>query len=1378
MSDLASPIKSIPANLEAERAVLGSLMIDPDAIIKVASFLRPEDFYRERHAWLYEAMLALNERREPLDFVTISDELERREQLEEIGGPAFLTDLISNTPTALFIDHYARIVERTAVLRRLIGAAGKIAELAYDESQDVDDVVDRAEQIILGVSESRIHRDLTPIRAIMNNVVDRIDFLARNQGTLMGVPTGFTMLDRLLGGLQKSDLIILAGRPGMGKCVTGQTRIVDPTTGDLHTIQRLVQQRQAHLLTLNHVYKLEATAASDFFQNGYKPVYRVTTALGREIEVTATHPLLTIEGWRPLSELQVGKHIALPRAIPVFGQDDAPEHFVKVLAYLLADGCMTHVAPQFTNANPRLRDDFIQAALQFPGTKVRIQAHHRSAPTVCVSGDLTFIQAGRTQLGKALGQQVQQSGYSAAFVANSLGVSSSRVYQWVAGKVAPAESAFAKLVPLLKLDASVVVHGGLASISKNRPNRLTQWLQEQGVWGNAAAGKAIPAAVFRYTRPKLALFLNRLFACDGSVYLQNQRQPAISYSTVSKQLAHDVQHLLLRFGILAKLRHRQIKYNGTLRPAYELRITDAASLLCFCREIGAFGKEAAVADVVNLLQKTGVNPNRDTIPLPIWAQIVARKGQRTWRALYDKLGLPAHANIHAGKRAPTRQRLLEIARALESAELSHLAESDLYWDAITKIEFIGEQEVYDLTVPVTHNFIANDIVVHNSSFGLSIAQNAAKRFDARVAVFSLEMSSEQLVQRLLSMETAIDSHRLRLGAVQEEEWPILLEAANMLANTNVFIDDTPAASVTEIRTKARRLYAEHGLDMIIIDYMQLMTGQGGMGRNDNRQQEISYISRSLKGLARELNVPVMALSQLSRAVESRADKRPMLSDLRESGCLTGDTLVYLPESGAYRPIRELVGKTDFCVQSLNPATWKLEVSTVTNTFCTGEKAVFRLTTQLGRTIRATANHQFLTIQGWKRLDQLQPGDHLALPRRLASLSGATMADAELALLGHLIGDGCILPRHAIQYTTRELDLAQTVATLAQQAFQGSVTPKISQEHRWYQVYLAATEHLARGKRNPVAAWAERLGIFGLRSYEKFVPDQVFQQPVESISLFLRHLWATDGCIRMTFGKKPRPAIFYATSSERLAYNVQALLLRLGINARITRIAQGAKGRDQYHVIVSGQSDVEQFSAQVGALGSYKSLSLQEILAWQHGKIANTNRDLLPKDIWRLYAVPAMQVTQMTTRQMQAALGNQYCGTSLYQTGVGRQRAAKLAGVVQSNELALLAQSDVYWDPVVSITPDGVEPVYDLTVPGNHNFVADNIIVHNSIEQDADVVLFIYREDYYIEDTDRQNIADVLVAKHRHGATGTVSLFFRKELTQFRDLEIQRTELEY
>ena len=173
---IEATVKTTPANVEAEQAVLGSLLIDPDAIIKVASTLRDADFYREPHQWIYRALLSLHERREPADFVTLVDELERNEQLEDIGGPAYITQLINSTPTAIYVDHYARIVERTATLRRLIGAANQIAELAYDESHDVDEVVDRAEGIIFGVSESRIHRDLTPVARILTKSLIQMTF--------------------------------------------------------------------------------------------------------------------------------------------------------------------------------------------------------------------------------------------------------------------------------------------------------------------------------------------------------------------------------------------------------------------------------------------------------------------------------------------------------------------------------------------------------------------------------------------------------------------------------------------------------------------------------------------------------------------------------------------------------------------------------------------------------------------------------------------------------------------------------------------------------------------------------------------------------------------------------------------------------------------------------------------------------------------------------------------------------------------------------------------------------------------------------------------------------------------------------------------------
>lgn len=180
-----------------------------------------------------------------------------------------------------------------------------------------------------------------------------------------------------------------------------------------------------------------------------------------------------------------------------------------------------------------------------------------------------------------------------------------------------------------------------------------------------------------------------------------------------------------------------------------------------------------------------------------------------------------------------------------------------------------------------------------SSLAASIALNTGKQFGARVGFFSLEMSNEELVQRLMSIESGIDSRRLRAGDIAgDDEYAALYRAADTLASTSIYIDDTPALSVATLRSKARRLHAEHGLDLLIVDYMQLMTGQG-TGRSENRQQEISYISRSLQALSRELNIPVLALSQLSRAVEQRADKRPVLSDLRESGAIEQDASVVM-----------------------------------------------------------------------------------------------------------------------------------------------------------------------------------------------------------------------------------------------------------------------------------------------------------------------------------------------------------------------------------------------------------------------------------------------------------------------------------------------------
>jgi replicative DNA helicase len=209
--------KTAPANLEAERALLGALLIDNEAIGNVASFLKPDDFYRDRHRAIYAARFDLYERREPGDFVTLVDELRRRDQLETIGGASYLTELVNDVPTAVHAEYYAHIIERCAIYRRLIAAAGRIAGIGYDNPPEVDGALDNAEQILFDVSQRRISQDFTTLRDALRDYFETIEYLHEHRGEVVGVPSGFRDLDQMTGGLHASDLIIIAGRPGVGK---------------------------------------------------------------------------------------------------------------------------------------------------------------------------------------------------------------------------------------------------------------------------------------------------------------------------------------------------------------------------------------------------------------------------------------------------------------------------------------------------------------------------------------------------------------------------------------------------------------------------------------------------------------------------------------------------------------------------------------------------------------------------------------------------------------------------------------------------------------------------------------------------------------------------------------------------------------------------------------------------------------------------------------------------------------------------------------------------------------------------------------------------------------------------------------------------------
>ena len=236
--------------------MLGSLLIDRDAVIEVAEFLRAEDFYRQAHARVYAAILDLFERREPVDIVTVSETLERTGDLESIGGRAYLGTLTNSTPTAVHVVQYARIVERKSLLRNLIGAAGKIAGIGYEDPAEVQEAIDRAEAELYAVSQRRVAAGFTKLNTLLHDAYDRLDYLHAHRGEINGIRTGFGDLDALTTGLQKSDLVILAARPSVGKTsfalnIAEQAAVRDGKSVGLFSLEMSKEQLVLRLLSSN-----------------------------------------------------------------------------------------------------------------------------------------------------------------------------------------------------------------------------------------------------------------------------------------------------------------------------------------------------------------------------------------------------------------------------------------------------------------------------------------------------------------------------------------------------------------------------------------------------------------------------------------------------------------------------------------------------------------------------------------------------------------------------------------------------------------------------------------------------------------------------------------------------------------------------------------------------------------------------------------------------------------------------------------------------------------------------------------------------------------------------------------------------------------------
>lgn len=659
-----------------------------------------------------------------------------------------------------------------------------------------------------------------------------------------------------------------------------------------------------------------------------------------------------------------------------------------------------------------------------------------------------------------------------------------------------------------------------------------------------------------------------------------------------------------------------------------------------------------------------------------------------------------------------------------------------------------------------HLFLAGRALIptHNSTAGMDFARSAALKHSLASAIFSLEMSKVEIVTRLLSAEARVPMHVLRSGQLSDDDWTKLARRMGEISEAPLFVDDTPNMNLMEIRAKARRLKQRHDLKLIVVDYLQLMTSPK---RVESRQQEVADLSRGLKLLAKEVECPVIAVSQLNRGPEQRTDKRPQLSDLRESGCLTADTRLIRADDNSEVTLGELLatGATDVAVWALDESL-KYAPRTMTHVFPSGHREVFRMTLASGKQIDATANHPFLTVAGWLPLGELSTGDRLATPRHVPPpLDIRPWAEPEVVMLAHLLGGGSFAARQSLRYASADEENLEAV-TLAAKHWDVAA---VRDERAVPTLRLPVPYRVARGRRDPLAAWLDGLGLFGLGSHGKFIPAGVFALPKDQVTLFLHHLWATDGCVTVS-EDGCSGLVRLSSPSRRLLEDVSRLLLRYGITAGLRR-EPGKGRRPRYALDISGRDDQLRFLREIGVHGG-GSAGCAALLTVLEQAATGTAVD---GQVWdRVREV----LTERSMSEVLTERGMSVAGTaSRGGEPAGRHRLTRVAEVLDAADLDLHATNDIFWDEIVSIESRGEQDVFDATVTGTHNFIANGIATHNSIEQDADVVILLHRDDYYDKESPRAGEADFIVAKHRNGPTDTITVAAQLHMSRFIDMAV-------
>jgi replicative DNA helicase len=719
-----------PYNKEAEQAILGAILLNNAALESAETYVRPESFYIEAHRRIFKAMLEVRNAGQPIDAVTLGNRLITNGDLERIGGTLALEGLTEACATTANVDHYAAIVSDLEAARRMIYAAQQVVAEGFGigGGGGVVDFVAKAHSLVTGVEVRTAERPRT-LFSYADDVRKAYD--AARAG-VAGLPTPWPTINSMTGGLRWGTITAFVARPAVGKCVRGDTPVLDPTDGRYRTIEQVVSERR-NVLSRKENGSIARVMPSAFLPMGKKECLCVKLFSGRELSGTPEHPVMTQDGWKRLDRLTDNDYV---ECVSLVEEPDnpslIPDDEVVVLAALLAEGGYTTKCVNFSNQDEEI---------------LRLVSRAMSA------FDCEIVHKGRNR--KKCDWRVRNK----------------------------------------NRDRKCGEEG------ESKRNLVRCLLDAYGCGHKKSKEKVIPESVFSLSNKKLSLFLGVIFGCDG-YFTSNE----IAITLASKKFIYQIQRLLLRFGVLSSIRYKPVKLNGKIFDSWRLRVYSN------CNNLFAENIDPIIPEKRKRLmdkRKDYFHPNADNIPIPknmhgCMDEVISKLSKRDrvckLEEISRRLGMSTRISPNKIWRRPTvsRRIMREFIDVFDLRDFDYLTRN--HWDKVESISDDGIHEVYDLTVENDHSFVANDIVVHNSTLAILTAKHVWELpgREERILLISPEMSAQDMAERYFVADAKVPYMSVVRGQLSDFETPKLWNSMDRLrSESRLWVLDAANDELTE-----------------------------------------------------------------------------------------------------------------------------------------------------------------------------------------------------------------------------------------------------------------------------------------------------------------------------------------------------------------------------------------------------------------------------------------------------------------------------------------------------------------------------------------------------------------------------------------------------